>query len=152
MTLTRITSTNKVIDDKGDLDADSHSILARWRNYFSQILNIHGVNDIMQTELHTAEPLVHEPSASEDELAAENVKSHKSPGTEQIPTEMIKAGGRTIHCEIHKLISISCLRSGWSRSEYLSMRRAIKQIVVIVGAYHFCQLHTKFYLTLCCQG
>jgi hypothetical protein len=30
-------------DDKGDLFADSHSILARWRNCFSQILNVHGL-------------------------------------------------------------------------------------------------------------
>ena len=39
-------------DEKGDLFADSHSILARWRNYFSQILNVHGVNDVRQTEIH----------------------------------------------------------------------------------------------------
>ena len=52
-------------DDKGDLVADSHSILARWRNYFSQLLNVRGVNDVRQTEIHTAEPLVPEPSASE---------------------------------------------------------------------------------------
>ena len=30
-----------------------------------------------------------------------------------------------------------------------SIRRAIKQIVVILGAYHFCQLCTKFYPTSC---
>jgi len=28
----------------------------------------------------------------------------------------------------------------------------IKEIVVIIGAYHFCQLHTNFYPTSCCQG
>ena len=49
--------TNVVKDDKGDLFADSYSILAMWRNYFSQILNVHGVNDVRQTEIHTAEPL-----------------------------------------------------------------------------------------------
>ena len=49
---------------KGDLVADSHSILARWRNYFSQILNVHGVNNVRQTETHTSEPLVPKPSAS----------------------------------------------------------------------------------------
>jgi len=32
--------TNIVKDDKGDLVADSHSILARWRNFFSQLLNV----------------------------------------------------------------------------------------------------------------
>ena len=30
-------------DDKGDLVAEFHSILARWRNYFSQILNYKGL-------------------------------------------------------------------------------------------------------------
>ena len=32
-----------VKDEKGDLVADSNSIMARWRNYFSQILNIQGL-------------------------------------------------------------------------------------------------------------
>jgi hypothetical protein len=34
--------TNVVKDDKGDMVADSHSILARWRNYFSQLLKVRG--------------------------------------------------------------------------------------------------------------
>ena len=54
--------------------------------------------------IHTAEPLVSEPSALEFELAIEKLKSHKSPGFDQIPAELIKAGGSTIHCAIHKLI------------------------------------------------
>jgi hypothetical protein len=33
------------------------------------VLNVHGVNDVMQTEIHTAEPLVPEPSAFEVEMA-----------------------------------------------------------------------------------
>ena len=45
-----------------------------------------------------------EPSALEVELAIEKLKSHKSPGTEQITAELIKAGGSTIRCAIHKLI------------------------------------------------
>jgi len=70
--------------------------------------------------------------------------------------ELIKAGGRTIRSEIHKLIyairNKECLQSGRSRSLYLSIRKAIKQIVVIIGAHHFCQPCTKFYPTSCCQG
>ena len=84
--------------------ADSHSIMARWRNYFSQILNVHGVSDVRQAEIHTAEPLVPEPSAFEVELAIEKLKSHKSPGIDQIPAELIKGGGSTIRCAIYKLI------------------------------------------------
>ena len=45
-----------------------------------------------------------EPSTSEVELAIEKLNIHKSPGTDQTPTELIKAGGRTIYYEIHKLI------------------------------------------------
>ena len=84
-----------VKDEKGHLIADSQSILARWRNYFSQLLNVHRVNYVRQTEIHTEEPLVPEPSAFEFKLAIE-LKSHKLPGTDQIPTELIKAGGGTI--------------------------------------------------------
>ena len=42
--------------------------MARWRNYFSQILNVHGVSDVRQVEIHTAETLVPEPSALEVDL------------------------------------------------------------------------------------
>ena len=38
--------TGIVKDEKGDLVADSHGIMAGWRNYFSQILNVHGVSDV----------------------------------------------------------------------------------------------------------
>jgi len=30
----------KVNDEKGELVADPHSIMAMWRNYFSQLLNV----------------------------------------------------------------------------------------------------------------
>jgi len=94
-----------VKDEKCDLVADSHSIVARRRKYFSQLFNVHGVKEDGQAEIHTAEPIVPEPSASEVELAKDNLKSHKSPDIDQIPAELIKAGGRTICLEIHKLIT-----------------------------------------------
>ena len=34
--------TTIVKDEKGDLVTDSHSIMARWRNYFSRLLNVRG--------------------------------------------------------------------------------------------------------------
>ena len=83
-------------DDKDDLVADSHSIVARWRNYFSQTLKVHGVNDVRQTEIHTAEPIVPEPSAAEVELAIKKLKSNKSPGIDQIPAELIRPRGKTV--------------------------------------------------------
>ena len=57
----------------------SHRIFARCRNHFFQLLNVHGVNDVRQAEIHTAEPLVPEPSAFGVEMAIEKLKRHKSP-------------------------------------------------------------------------
>ena len=84
---------------------DSHSILARWRNHFSQLSNVNGVSDVRQTEIHTAVPLLSETSVFEVELAIEKLKTHKSPGIDQIPIILIKAGGRTVRSEVHKLIN-----------------------------------------------
>jgi hypothetical protein len=44
---------------------------------------------------------VPEPSALEVEIVTEKLKTHKSPGIDQIPEEIIKARGRTICSEIH---------------------------------------------------
>ena len=65
---------------------------------------VHEDNDVRQAEIHTVEPLVPGPSAFEFELAIGKLKNHKSLGTDQIPAELIKAGGRTTCCAIHKLI------------------------------------------------
>jgi hypothetical protein len=126
--------TRIVKDEKGDLVADSHSIMVRWRNYFSQVLNVHGVSDVRQAEIHTAEPLVPEPSALELELAIENLKSHKLPGNFQIPAELIKAGGRTIRCAIHKLVSAI-----WNKEE---LPEEWKETIIV-------PIHKKGYKTDC---
>jgi hypothetical protein len=34
--------TNLVMDERGDLLLDPHKILNRWKNYFCQLLNVHG--------------------------------------------------------------------------------------------------------------
>jgi hypothetical protein len=145
--------TNVVNDKKHDLVANSHCILARWRNHFSQLLNIHGVNDVRQTELNTAEPLAPQPSASELEMAIEKLKRHKLPGTDQIPAKLIKAGGRIIRSEIHTLII-----STWNKKELPEQwKESIIVPIYMKGEktdcsnYHFCQLHTKFYPTFFCQ-
>jgi hypothetical protein len=42
---------NLMKDENGDLLADSHNILNRWKNYFSQLLNVHNVSDVRQIEV-----------------------------------------------------------------------------------------------------
>jgi hypothetical protein len=46
------------------------------------------------------------------EIAIGKLKSYKFPGTDQIPAELIKAGGETLYSVIHKLI-----RSVWNKEE-----------------------------------
>jgi hypothetical protein len=59
---------NLVKGKNGDLLADSHNILNKWKNY-SQLLNVHSVSDVGQIKVHMAEPLVPGPSHLEVELA-----------------------------------------------------------------------------------
>jgi hypothetical protein len=90
------------------------------KELFLPDIELHGVSNVRQAEIHTAELPVPEPSALEVGLAIGKLKSHKSPVIDQIPAELIKAGGRTIRCAIHKLV-ISIwnkeeLPEGWKES------------------------------------
>ena len=51
---------------------------------------MHGVKEVRQTEIHTAKPLVPEPSAAEVELAIAKLKSHNSPGIDQISEDVFR--------------------------------------------------------------
>ena len=95
---------NIVKVESGDFVQETHNILARCMSHFSQFFNVHGVNDVKHTEIHTAEPLVSKPSAFEFELVTEMLKRHKSPGIDQVPVELITARGTTIRYETHKLL------------------------------------------------
>jgi hypothetical protein len=75
-------------------------------------LNVHGAGGVRQTEIHTAEAFVPEPSASEVEVAIGKLKRYKSPGVDQIPAELIQAGGQTLCSEVHKLIKLI-----WNKEE-----------------------------------
>ena len=112
-------------------------------------MNIHGVNYVRQTELHTLEPVLAESSAFEVEMATEKLKRHKSPCMDQIPAELTKARGRTICCDICKLIN-----SVWSKEELPEERKGSiivpiymkgdKTDLIIIEAHHLGQVYTQF--------
>jgi hypothetical protein len=127
----------------------------RWRNPFFQLFKVHGVNDVRDIEIHKSEPLVPEPSAFEVEMAIEMLKRHKSPGVDQIPGKLIKAGGRRICSKIHELIN-----SIWNKEELPEEWK--KSIIVLIckgdntdssnyRGISLCQLRTKLHPTSCCQ-
>jgi hypothetical protein len=69
---------------------------------------------------------------------------HKSPGSDQIPSELIQAGGEMLRSVIHKLVN-----SVWNKRSLLWQqftRNAIKIIVLIIVKYYCYQSHTKFCL------
>jgi hypothetical protein len=68
-------------------------------------LNAHEIDDVRQTELLTAAPLMPAPRSLKCEIAIEKLKRHKLPGIDQIPAELIQAGGNTLRSEIYKLIN-----------------------------------------------
>jgi hypothetical protein len=82
-------------DERGDLIADPNKILNRWKNYFCQLLNVYGAGGVRQTEMHTAQSFVPETSSSEVEVAIGKLKRYKSPGVDEIPAELLQAGGGT---------------------------------------------------------
>jgi hypothetical protein len=96
----------------GDLLAQSHSILNRWKNYFCQLLNAHGVNDVRQTEMHIAEPLIHEPSSFELEITTEKLRMYKLPVIDQATGELVQGGRNIFRSETDKLIT-----SIWNKGE-----------------------------------
>jgi hypothetical protein len=79
-----------------NLLVDPQKILTGWKNYFCQLLSLQGAGGMWQTETHTAEPFVPESSAAEVEVTIRNLKSYKVPGSDQIPAELIQAGGGDI--------------------------------------------------------
>jgi hypothetical protein len=54
---------------------------------------------------HVFEPLVHKPSHFEVQIATANLKKYKSPGSVQIPAELIQAESEILRSAMHKTIN-----------------------------------------------
>jgi hypothetical protein len=121
------------------------------------VLNVHGIHDVRQIDIHTAEPLVPKLSLVKVEIAIGKFKSYKSPGTDQIPAELNKAGGETLYSEIHRLICCIWnkeeLPQQWKESIIVPIyKKGIRLIVIIIKEYLSYQLPTKYYPTFFWPG
>jgi hypothetical protein len=80
------------------------------------------VSDARQIEVHTAEVLVPCTSRFQLEIAIAKLKKYKSPGSNQILAELIKAGGEILMSAMHKLITsvwnMGELHDQWKESYY----------------------------------
>jgi hypothetical protein len=126
---------NIIKDENGNLLADPQSVLNRWKHLFNQLLNVHGVHNVRQ-DIHTAEPLVPDPSLVEVEIA----------------TGKLQAGAETLDTDTQNLIC-----SIWNKEELpqqwkesiiiLTHKRLIRLIVIIIEESPSYQQPTKFYPT-----
>jgi hypothetical protein len=145
-------------DENGNLLADPQNILNKWKIFFNQVLNVHGVHDVKQMDIHTAEPLVvPEPSLIQVEIAIGKLKSYKYSDTDQIPAELIKAGGEIIYSEIHRLIcsiwNKEELPQQWKESIIVPVyKKMIRLTVIFIEEPPSYQLLTKFYPTFFWPG
>ena len=118
---------------------------------------MHGVKAVGQTEIHTAEPLEIDPSASEFELAIDKLKSHKSPSFDQISAELIKTDGRKICLGVLKVITRIWKKEKppeeWKESIIVPIHKTgYKRNCSNYRRISFCQPHTIFYPTSCSQS
>jgi hypothetical protein len=99
------------------------------------VLNVHRVNDVRQMDIHTAEPLVPEPSLVEVEIAIGKLKSYKSQSTDNSLAKLIKAGGEILCSEIHNIYGIrrNFHSSGSNLLLYKFFKRVIRLTVIIMG-------------------
>jgi hypothetical protein len=95
---------NIIIYENCNLLADSQNILNMWKNFFNQELNVYVVHDVKNKDIHTAELLMPEPSLVEVEIGIGKLKGYKSPGTDHIPSKLIKAECEILYSSVHRLI------------------------------------------------
>jgi hypothetical protein len=133
-----------VKDENGDVLEDSHNILNRWKNHFSQLLNVYNVSDVRHMEVHTVEPLVPGPSRFEVEIAIAKSKKYK------FRQNLLKQKAkyyclRSTTSLILFGITKNFLISGKSLLLYQFTKMVIKLTVIIIMGYHCVQFHTKCY-------
>lgn len=85
-------------------------------------MNVYGIKDAMQTDSHTSEPLVPQPTDPQIETATEISETIQAPGIGQIPGEVITVSSKT-HILILFVARKNCLSSGKSIIVPICMRK-----------------------------
>jgi hypothetical protein len=142
-----------VKDENGDLLADSHNILNRWKNCYSEILIVRGGSDVRKLEIHmsAAEPLLPGPSPFLVEIAVVKLKEYKAPNYDLIQTR-----GKILLPVTHKLINSVGIKKNCQISERSLLFVAMKVIVVFIMGYLCYKLHEKYsgniyHFLICCS-
>ncbi|CAG5117437.1 unnamed protein product [Candidula unifasciata] len=114
---------NVICDRLGNTLTESRQILGRWQEYCSGMYDMNDsedMNDIHEPVTVEAEP---EPSLDEISWAIRSLKNGKSPGCDEIPAELIKAGGeesiKIYHALCEKIWKYGIWPKDWKRTIFI---------------------------------
>ena len=94
-------------DDQGNMITEEEKIMNEWKNYFEELLNRPEPNDpFPDTILYGPEIKIEEPTIGEVKTAIKTLKNSKSPGKDNIPSEIWKFGGEALENRLYKLIGM----------------------------------------------
>ncbi|KAI5720190.1 hypothetical protein M8J77_003158 [Diaphorina citri] len=91
-------------DKDGTTLTGTTAVLERWAEYFKELLNVQNETHIEEEIPHTAEVEDEPPTLREVNEAITKLKNNKSPGTDEITSELLKNGGQNLKLELHKMI------------------------------------------------
>lgn len=95
-------------DKSGNLITNKQEILGRWEEFFTELLNGSDSRITPQSEdsfhFHNTED-VPPPTISEVDTAIQRLKNNKSPGSDGIPAELLKAAGSSFNRAFHLLLT-----------------------------------------------
>ena len=82
-------------DKNGEIIVEKSKILERWTEYCSELYNykLNGDAQVLETNSSTNDDKENEILMSEIEEAIKSMKKGKSPGIDNIPGELLQAGG-----------------------------------------------------------
>jgi hypothetical protein len=89
----------------GNIISQTEQVLNRWREYFCDTLNLSDspAEQVLIEEIINDNQTVDTPSYNEICYIINNLKTNKAAGSDNIPPELIKNGGRTLRKALHRL-------------------------------------------------
>ena len=124
-----------VKDSNGDLITGEDQVIERWRTYFEELLNrLDPENPIEEYHLIEAEDEIDEPTVEVVKRAIKRLKNNRSPGNDNIPSEIWKYGGdilleERLHSLIRKIWNEEAIPDVWEEGILIPLHKKGDKLV-----------------------